>query len=125
MVILAFHPSDESRYDFVPVFDTFIFEINSITDLYKEGNKIKANKNETITKYVNYSNSEIELELINFNQDPNICAKSNSSLGFINNGNNDFIYNICFWGREGELKELDPKIIFHLHSHVGAFFGLF
>ena len=48
MDILAFHPSDESRYDFVPVFDTFIFEINSITDLYKEGNKIKANKNETI-----------------------------------------------------------------------------
>ena len=51
----------------------------------------------------------VEIELINFNQVPLICAKSNSSLGLINNGNNDFIYNICVWDKVGQLKGLDPN----------------
>jgi hypothetical protein len=63
--IFAFHHSDESRYDFGPIFDTFTLKINTIIDLYKGGKnnlfKITTDyyifKNETITKYVNYSDS--------------------------------------------------------------------
>ena len=36
-------------------------------------------------------------------------CKSNSSLEFINIGNNDFIYKICVVGREGELEGLGPN----------------
>ena len=90
-------------------FCTLTLKINNITDLYKGGKNNLFNitvyyysfKNETITKYVNYSDY--------FNQDAIICAKSNSSLGFINNDNNDFIYNICVLDREGELIGFYPK----------------
>ena len=58
---------------------------------------------------MNYSDSVIELELINFNQDAIVCAKSNSSLGFINNYNNYFIYKIYVVEKEGELKRLGPN----------------
>ena len=102
-----------------PIFDTFTLKINTIIDLYKGGKNnlfiITADyyifKNETITKYVNYTDIDIELELINCSQDSIVCAKSNSSLGLINNGNNDFIYNICVWDKEGELKGLDPNTV--------------
>ena len=68
----------------------FSLKINNITDLYKGGKNNPFNitadyycfKNETITKYVNYSDSDIDIELINFNQDAIVCANSNSSLGF-------------------------------------------
>ena len=68
MDVLAFHPGDESRYDCGKAFYFFTLKINSITDLYKGGKNNSFNitadyysfKNETITKYVNYSDSDID-----------------------------------------------------------------
>ena len=70
MDVLAFHTGDESRCDCGPVFYTFTLKINNITDLYKgwKNNPFKITayyysfKNETITKYVNYSDCYIKLE---------------------------------------------------------------
>ena len=116
--VLAFHPGNESMCECGPVFYTFTLRINNITDLYKGGTKNPFNitndyysfkDEETITKYVNYSDRDIELELINFNKEAIVCAKSDSSLEFVNNGNNDFIYKICVVKEEGELEGLDPN----------------
>ena len=116
--VLAFHPGNETGCDCGPRYYTFTLRINNITDLYKGGTKspfIKTDDyysfkdEETITKYVNYSDSDIELELINFNQEAIVCAKSNKSLEFVNNGENDFIYKICVVKEEGELEGLDPN----------------
>ena len=116
--VLAFHPGNDSICLCGPVFYTFTLRINNITDLYKGGTKnpfiitddyYSFKDEETITKYVNYSDSDIELELINFNQEAIVCAKSNPSLEFVNNGNNDFIYKICVVKEEGELEGLDPN----------------
>ena len=99
----GFSPLNDSLCLCGPVFYTFTLRINNITDLYKGGTKnpfiitddyYSFKDEETITKYVNYSDNDIELELINFNQEDIVCSKSNSSLEFVNNGNNDFIYKI-------------------------------
>ena len=47
------------------------------------------------------------MELINFNLDDIIYAKSNRNLIF-KNDNNDFIYKICIEEKEGQLKGLEP-----------------
>ena len=115
---MALHPGNDTLCECGPVFYIFTLRINNITDLYKGGTKnpfiitddyYSFKDKDTITKYVNYSDNDIELGLINFNQEAIVCAKSNSSLEFVNNGNNDFIYKICIVKEEGELKGLDPS----------------
>ena len=114
--VFRFHPKNKSECG--PDFYTFVFKINNINDLYKGGingsfeiiDDFYTFSDESqiiIEKEVNYSRNDIELELINFNLDDIIYAKSNRNLIF-KNDNNDFIYKICIEEKEGQLKGLEP-----------------
>ena len=120
--LLRFHPPNpqiEGQCDCGNDYYIFVFKIDNINDLYKGGANGSFEMNTDfysfssesqiiIRKEVNYSRDDIELELINFNQDDIIYAKSNRNLVF-KNDNNDFIYKICVVKKEGQLEGLDQN----------------
>ena len=109
--ILSFHPKGNNECGHT--FYTFSFKIDDINELYKGGQNGKFETNSdyytfpeqlTFEKTVNYSEGDVELELINFNLEDIIYSKSNQSLVF---KNNDFNYKINYDDNiEGKLKGL-------------------
>ena len=113
---LKFHP--EGKNECNEDLYTFIFRIDDIKQLYKGGKdnqRFEINYNYyTFTsneyyfeKYVNYSEGDIELQLINFNEEDFIRYKDNWSFIF---KNNDFLYRINNDDfPEGQLNGLDSN----------------
>ena len=117
--VFLFHPDGENECS--TLLYTFTFRIDDIKDLYKGGKNGPFKKTTSpsdfytfpeeqiiIEKNVSYSKGDIELELINFNLEDFISAKSNHSMIF---KNNDFIYKIKYENIEGKFKGLDSNNI--------------
>jgi hypothetical protein len=106
--VFLFHPDNTELNDWGHTFYTFSFKIDDINELYKvylekQPDYYTFSENLIFEKTVNYSEGDVELELINFNLEDIIYSKLNQSIK-----NNDFLYKINYDDNnvEGKLKGL-------------------